>query len=237
MKKHQIKIIAASVAALLIIVGVVIGANIIFVKPTVTVEAESIILSQEQDKETSGFSGFTAALPWDSGSIEYKVNSCKVYESAEAVPDISTEDEAFIEENFYFTEVDRKMYGEPLFMVLDIEMKNIDANFDESYEGFLVNFVMPYPSEVFDGKSVDYEYFISDVKYMSLHKPFEELEKNSYKRYCEIDTEDFEKGETLKYQLGFYVDKASAERNSLILNIGTSDKFKYGIRLEVEKGD
>ena len=100
------KIIVASIIALVIIVSIVIICNHFFVKPTAVNQTESITLSVENDEKTSGFFGFTAGLPWKSGELKLKVNSCEIFDNLSEVECMSVEDKKYIDITNFFTKAD-----------------------------------------------------------------------------------------------------------------------------------
>lgn len=233
MKRTKLKIIIVSVVALLIIIAVVILSNHFFVKPTVVNQDESLALSIENDDKTSGFFGFTAALPWESGEMRICVNSSELYDDLNDVSDISDEDKKYIENNHFFTVADEKMFGELDFMLVYITVENINA--DLGKEDMLMNFFQPYPEDVFYGDSNGYEYYISESEYFDKHKPLVELAKTNYKNYFSVSNSDLEQGNSYQFKLGFYIDEKTAESNDIILKIGTSNHNKYGIVLDFKE--
>lgn len=226
-------IIVSSVAALILIVAVIILGNHFFVKPYVVNQDEKIALSVENDERTSGFFGFTASLPWNSGEMNIRVNSSELYDDLNDVSDISDEDKKYIENNHFFTLADEKMFGELDFMLVDITVENINANLGK--EDMLMNFFQPYPEDVFYGDSNGYEYYISESEYFDKHKPLVELAKTNYKNYFSIYDSDLQQGKKYQFKLGFYIDEKTAESNNIILKIGTSNHNKYGIVLNFKE--
>lgn len=234
LKKTSVKILIAALGAFFIIISVLVVCNKWFIRPTVVNQNESLLLSCETDEKTSGFSGFTANFPWEKGSVRYKVDSCELYDSSKSVGSISNEEQKYLEESHYFTELDKKMYGEPVFLLLTITMENVNAEFGKEKELY-VNFCNLFPSDVFyDGKT-NYEFYTSEAIYFDKHKPFKELEENEYKNYFAISCEDFKPGESLQFKLGFYIDEKTAKNDDMILSIGLSDKRKYGIKLKISE--
>lgn len=223
------RIILLSVIALLVLITVVILSDHFFVKPDVVTQDCTLTLSAEKDKKTSGFFGFTAALPWKSGDIKIYVNSSELYDDLNDVSDISDDDKEYIENNHYFTVADKKMFGELDFMLVDITVENINADFGG--DDVLINFFQPYPYDVFYGGSKDSQYYISESVYFDRHKPLDELAKTNYKSYFSVDASDLEQGNKYQFKLGFYIDEKTAENNNIILKIGTSSCNKYGIVL------
>ena len=227
------KIIVLSVAALIVIVAAIILGNHFFVKPNVVNQDYSLALSVENDEKTSGFFGFTASLPWESGEMKIHVNSSDLYDDLNDISDISDEDKKYIENNHFFTEVDKKMFGELDFMLVDITLENVSAELGK--DDMLMNFFQPYPYDVFYGDNDGFEYYISESVYFDKHKPLAELAKVNYKSYFSVSNTDLEQGKSYQFKLGFYIDEKTAESNNIILNIGTGNHNKYGIELDLKE--
>jgi len=231
MNKIKFRIIITSIVAFISIVVIIIVGNICLVKPTIVEQNKYITLSPEKDYKTSGFFGYTASLPWKSGEMDFKINSCNVYTELSDVDDMLQEDKDYVEKIHSFTKEDEIKYGDILFLVVDITIKNNSAVLDENGYMF-INFFRPIPVSAFLENESALDYYVTDCVYFDKHKPFNELVNNSYKDYFAIKSDDLLNSNEYNFKLGYFLDKSTVLNNELVISIGTSSSNKYGIKCD-----
>lgn len=198
-------------------------------------ENELISLDINHDEESKGLFGYSAGLPWYSGEIDAKVISSEIYDEVTEVKSLSNDELSYIVSQ-NMDNLDNKFNTD--FMIINIEIKNINAILIDPKipdDEFLINFFNPTLQSVFNGEKINMEYYISDCVYFDKHESFEILKKSNYKNYFYLDENKFKQGETLLLKLGFYIDEKTASENNIVLKIGVSDKYKYGIALDLKR--
>ncbi len=166
-----------------------------------------ITLSVEQDEETKGNSGYTAALPWKSGSMRLTVDKADIFPSvAESGIDPA--------ELSYTPDEDIP------FVLATITLENIDAQFDEDMHFALGSLIS---AEAFEENNVQNgDLFSSGPIYFSDHRNSSEGSRDYFHGELPI-------GSTKTFQLGFLSYEPQKE---LALKLGINgDCHKYGVKL------
>lgn len=166
-----------------------------------------ITLSVEQDEETKGKFGYTAALPWKSGSMRLTVDEADIFPSVE---------ESGIDPAELSYTPDE---GVP-FVLVTITLENIDAQFYEDMHFALGALIS---AEAFEESNVENgDLFSLGPIYFSDHRNSSESSRDYF--HGELPT-----GSTKTFQLGFLSYEPQKE---LALKLGTNGNcHKYGVKL------
>lgn len=207
--------------AVVFILGIVTIAVINIPRPTIVEMGQPLILSSEEDENTKGLLNYSTALAFD-GTMELTLLNYRLYDSCNDAG-IKKEDMSSYQSEF------SKQPGVK-FLLLDLKLRNIDCPDGEYNMAFLTlgeksHFeglaALGWTPSAAESSPYDARY-----AYFSKHAVDDPAANSPVSVYNHFN---LKKGESMDYQLGFYVSEESVEH--LILCATSSPCYKYGIRL------
>lgn len=202
--------------------------------PEIVPVGTAITLSPEKDDASVGWLNlYHAGLDWEKGEMELTVTGAHVFHSYEEAG-ISPNDlspsyvgGAYIPDNSDL-------------LLLDMEWKNIDAvpGGDPSAPFYHMGVLRITEPAFFDGLTAlgfstdagQYE-VNGEIAYFSHHAEIDQESPSSdYLHY------NLNNGETMRCQIAWWIPKNMLQNNEIILKIGNTNMYKYGVRLDNSYG-
>lgn len=211
MKKLYLKIIIGLLV--LLILGYLYQV-IQYRKPIVVEMGEVMELDSSKDEIAGWYLGPQASFGFE-GTMELTVTDAAIYDS---------NDDANISEEEMITLTSNDEYK---LLILDCTFENIDA-VPTFMDHMNIGFLNLSTREAFGLSSTNEEFYpIDEIAYFSEKPVFELMDdavSNEFHFMVEV-------GETLNFQIGYWVPKSLYEEGELVLRIGITPDYKYGIAI------
>lgn len=195
---------------IVIIVLVLIFVRFLLNKPMIVQMGEVLRLDSEKDMKDKKFF-LTPAYFYHEGVMEFTVINAELYNTFEEV-------------GYVFEHINKPVPKDRALLLLDCVMKNEDAK--PAYGARFFNICLLNMSDKSDfgmGSGTRLEY-TGEVIYFS-ESNWEEGER--YALYYDLPP-----GETMKFQVGYWVNEEAYNEGQLVLKIGNTSDCQYGVEIK-----
>ncbi len=226
-KKGWIVLLVLAVIVILVAVGVIAQ----WPHPEIVPMGETVTVSPESDEESSGWLHlYYAGFGWKSGSMEFTATGVNTFDTYEAAG-ISTSD-------LSGAYSDGHIPADSKLVVVGLSVKNVDAEPERNPSVdpfFSIGMVRITEPAYFDGLTAlgfssnggKYAELNGQIAYFSHHAAAAEEGPTSPYFHFWLDS-----GETMDCKVAWWIPKDMVENQDMILKIGVSNMYKYGIRLQ-----